>query len=126
MKFCNEIEQFVSAKSMQDWWNHGVHEKALSTYSFLVSWSIPKRLGLIQVRSWQAHIHGMLKCIPSVAPSVFDLNLYFRPINSKLSYYKDLREAPMLLEQAVRYSRITKQYDENNDPIISLNVLSFL
>ena len=36
VQFCNEIEDFVSGESMQHWWNHGVHEKCLSTYSFFV------------------------------------------------------------------------------------------
>jgi hypothetical protein len=34
--FCVEIEEFVSGESMRDWWNHGVHERSLSTYCFLV------------------------------------------------------------------------------------------
>ena len=36
VRFCNEIEEFVSSGSIQDWWNHGVHEKCLSTYCLLV------------------------------------------------------------------------------------------
>ncbi len=32
--FCDVIEKFVSAESMQDWWNRGAHEKSLSTYCF--------------------------------------------------------------------------------------------
>jgi hypothetical protein len=34
--FCIEIEEFVSKEPMRDWWNHGVHERSLSTYCFLV------------------------------------------------------------------------------------------
>ncbi len=36
VRFCNEIEEFMSGELMRDWWNHGVHERSLSTYCFLV------------------------------------------------------------------------------------------
>ncbi len=36
LRFCNEIEEFVSGKLMRDWWDHGVHVKCLSTYCFFV------------------------------------------------------------------------------------------
>jgi hypothetical protein len=52
VEFCEEIEEFVSCKVMRDWWNQGVHEKSLSTYCFLVQYSIPDCLGLVLVRSW--------------------------------------------------------------------------
>ena len=32
VRFCDKIEEFVSSGLMWDWWNHGVHEKCLSTY----------------------------------------------------------------------------------------------
>ncbi len=32
VRFCDEIEEFVSGESMRDWWDHGVHVKCLSTY----------------------------------------------------------------------------------------------
>ena len=48
VEFCDEIEEIVSCKAMLDLWNQGVHEKYLSTYSFLVRCSIPDRvLGLL-------------------------------------------------------------------------------
>ena len=47
VRFCNKIEEFVSVELMQDWWNHGVHERSLSTYCFLVRCNIPQRLGLV-------------------------------------------------------------------------------
>jgi hypothetical protein len=28
----DEIKEFSTAESMQDWWNNGVHEMSLSTY----------------------------------------------------------------------------------------------
>jgi hypothetical protein len=46
--FCDEIEEFLTAESMREWWNHGVHEKSLCTYCFLVRCSIPKRVGLVR------------------------------------------------------------------------------
>jgi hypothetical protein len=65
IKFCDEIEKFVSCDAMRDWWNRGVHEKSLRTYCFMVRCSIPARLGLVQVRSWQANIYNMLSSIPT-------------------------------------------------------------
>jgi hypothetical protein len=47
VQFCEEIKAFVSGESMRDWRNHGVHEKSLSTYCFLVRCSIPQRLCLV-------------------------------------------------------------------------------
>jgi hypothetical protein len=32
----NEIKEFVCGESMQDWWDHRVHENCLSTYCFFV------------------------------------------------------------------------------------------
>jgi hypothetical protein len=32
VRFSDKIEEFVSSGLMRDWWNHGVHEKCLSTY----------------------------------------------------------------------------------------------
>jgi hypothetical protein len=45
--FCDKIKLFVSCEAMRDWWNQGVHERSLSTYSFLVKCNIPKRLSLV-------------------------------------------------------------------------------
>jgi hypothetical protein len=30
--FRADIEELVTGESMRDWWNHGVHERSLSTY----------------------------------------------------------------------------------------------
>jgi hypothetical protein len=48
VRFCDEIEEFVSGESMRHWWNNGVHEKCLSTYCLLVRFNIPERLGLVR------------------------------------------------------------------------------
>ena len=36
VKFCDEIEKFVSCNAMRDWWNRGAPAISLSTYCFLV------------------------------------------------------------------------------------------
>jgi hypothetical protein len=105
VKFCDEIEKFVSCKAMQDWWNQRVHERCLGTYCFLVRCSIPERFsGLALVTSWQANIHEMLRSIPTVsAPDDDDdgedgdegMNAYFDTIDAKLTEYENLLdEAP--------------------------------
>jgi hypothetical protein len=66
--FCNEIQEFVSTKElMQSWWNHRIHKKSPSTYSFFVKCSIPKHLDLVQPKKWQARIHEMLERIPIIS-----------------------------------------------------------
>jgi hypothetical protein len=80
--------------------------------------------------------------IPSISPK--GLDSYFCSIDSKLSVYKKLKDAPALLELAIWRSKITKQTDKNNGlltrdmkmecridslsivEIIVTNVLSFL
>lgn len=34
--FCDDIEQFVSTESIWEWWDQGIREKSLSTYSSFV------------------------------------------------------------------------------------------
>ena len=111
--FCAKIEDFVTAESMKVWWNHGVHEKSLSTYCFLVRNSNPRRLGHVLVRSWRDNIQGMLRNITSV--STDGLDAYFATINSKLEEYENLSDAPMFLELATWKSKITQQLGMNND-----------
>jgi hypothetical protein len=106
VRFCNEIEEFVSRELMQDWWNHGVLERSLSTYCFLVQCNIPERLGFVRPRKWHANIHGIQRHIPSISPKGLDPD--FDSINSKLSIYKNLEDAPTLLELAIWKSKITK------------------
>ena len=61
--------------------------------------NIPERIGLVQARKWQLNIHEMLRRIPSISPEI--LSAYFESINSKLSVYENLKDAPMLLELAI-------------------------
>ena len=106
--FCDEIEKFVSAELMRDWWNHGVHEKSLSTYCFLVKFNTPQRLDSLRLREWQINIHGMLRRIPFVSPE--DTDTYFDSINSNVSNYEHyLDDAPILLELAIWKSKMQDQ-----------------
>jgi hypothetical protein len=77
----------------------------------------------------------MLRRIPFITDG--SLNAYFNSIDSMLSGYETLSEAPMLLELAIWKSKVPQQVGRNNDPhsrddsvlmvtVIVLNVLSFL
>jgi len=119
--FCVEIEEFVSGESMREWWNHGVHERSLSTYCFPVRCNIPERLGLVQARKWQANIHEMLRRIPSISPN--GLDSYFDSIDSKLSVYQNLEDAPMLLELAIWKSKIIEQLFDRDNGTLTVHML---
>ena len=110
--FCNDIEEFVTAESIRDWWNQGVHEKSISTYCFLVECNIPEREGRLQPKRWRTSIHGMLKRIPLILSRGVDS--YFDAINSKLTLYEDLEDAPAMLELAIWKSKITEKIEWNN------------
>ncbi len=112
VKFCDEIEDFVSCDAMRDWWNQGVHEKSLRTYCFLVQCGIAARLGLVQVQSWQANIYDMLGRISTI--SMEGLNAYLDTIDYKLTVYESLSEVPKFLGLAI----------PNNDVV--LRVLSYV
>jgi hypothetical protein len=56
VEFCADIQAFVSCAAMCDWWHQGDHYRCLSTYCFFVKFSIPNRLALMRVRSWQANV----------------------------------------------------------------------
>jgi hypothetical protein len=107
VKFCDEIEQFVSSVAMWDWWNRGVGKKSLRTYCFLVRCRIPARFaGLALVSSWQATINNMLRIIPDIvevndydfenflAPDEEDdeeaMNAHFDAIDARLTMYENL------------------------------------
>ncbi len=105
VRFFNEIEEFVSGEMMQDWWNCGVYEKCLSTYCFLVQFSIPERVSLVQSTISLTNIHGMIERIPSISPE--GLNAHVRSINSKLSAY----EGSTMLELAICKLNIEEQTD---------------
>jgi hypothetical protein len=55
----------------------------------------------VLVRKWQINIHGMLGHIPSVYPGHLHAYFYFCSIDSRLSAYENLSEAPMLLDLAI-------------------------
>ena len=114
--FCDEIEEFVATESMRDWWSHGVHEKSLRMYCFLVQRSIPQRLGRVRPRTWQSNIHGMLSQIPTISKK--GLKTYLDFIDSRLSVYEDLEDAPMFLELALWKSNTIEQiFDRKNDSL---------
>ena len=113
VQFCDEIEEFVSGESMRHWWNPGVHERCLRTYSFFVRCNIPERVGLLLPRMWQSNIHDMLGGIPSISSK--GLDSFFRSIDSKLSVYDKLKDAPALLELAIWKSKIIERTDGNID-----------
>ena len=117
VQFCDDIEEFVSSGSMRDWWNHGVHEKCLSTYCLLVHFNILQRVHLVRARMWQTNIHGILMHIPSICAGLSRncLDLYFDSIDSKLSVYKNLNDASTLLELAIWKSKIMEQTNGNID-----------
>ena len=76
VRFCYEIEEFMSRGPMQDWWNHRVHEKCLSTYIFLVRFNIPQRLGLVQSTTLQTNLHGMLERIAFIFPKGLNASVF--------------------------------------------------
>ena len=113
IQFYDQIEEFVSGESMRHWWNHGVHEKCLRTYSFFVRCNIPERVGLLLPRLSQSNIHDMLGGIPSISSK--GLDSYFHSIVSKISVYDKFKDAPALLELAIWKSKIIKRSDGNID-----------
>ncbi len=46
IEFCQEVEQFVNEVQLP-WWNRGVSENLLRTYTFLIQDNIIKRLGRV-------------------------------------------------------------------------------
>ena len=65
---------------------------------------------------WRSDIHDRLWCIPSISPE--GLDSHFRCIDSKLSVYDELKDAPALLELAIWKSKI----DERTDGIIDMKM----
>jgi hypothetical protein len=78
-------------------------------------------MGLVQVRRWQANIHDMLRCILSTSPE--GLDSYSDSINSKLSVYKNLKDAPMLLELAIWKSKIIEQLFNRDNGTLTVHML---
>ena len=141
VKFCDEIEKFVSCVAMREWWNRGVGKKSLRAYCFLVRCDIPARfVGISKISSWQATIHDMLRIIPAIAAVDDDdnnddgddddddsdadndnineesMNAHFDAIDARLTMYENLlNEAPTLFPDHLGL-----------DEGIVLTVLSFL
>jgi hypothetical protein len=63
----------------------------------------------------------MLRCIPSTSPE--GLDTCYDSINSKLSVYENLRDAPMLLELAIWKSKIIQQLFNRDNGILTVNML---
>jgi len=123
VKFCNEIEEFVSCNAMRGWWNRGVGEISLRTYCFLVQCNILTRFaGLAPVSDWQATIHNMLWIIPTFAAVDHEIDArmcfrrHFDAIDAQLTVYENL-----LNEAHVLFPR---QYGLDNG--IVLVILSFV
>jgi hypothetical protein len=99
--FDNYFEEFLSAQLMRHLWNHGRHEKSLSTYSRLATYSIPAYFDLFRPRKWLTAIHEMLMRIPSI--SAEGMKSHFKSIYLRLALYGvlEMNEVPMLLELAI-------------------------
>ncbi len=108
IEFCNEIEQFVDEVQLQ-WWNHGVAEASLRTYSFLAQHIIPARLRAIQVQTWKDNIHDMLLRIPEALKEVS----CFDSIESQLAKYENLQYCLPILELALWKAKIMEQHNGN-------------
>jgi hypothetical protein len=135
--FCEQIEQVVNVASLH-WWNHGVSEVSLITYSFLSRRDIPARLDTIRAQNLKNNINNMLQRIPEEPHK----ERYFDTIDSRLANYEHLQEAAPLLELALWKAKIMEQSKGgliNNDTkilcridsipmfaIIFPNVISFL
>ena len=63
----------------------------------------------------------MLRRIPSISPN--GLDSYFDSIDSKLSVYQNLEDAPMLLELAIWKSKIIQQLFNRDNGILTVNML---
>jgi hypothetical protein len=64
-------------------------------------------VGLVRPRKWQATIHDMLRCIPSISPQG-SLDSYFDFIDSKVSDFENLEDALTLLELAIWKSKLSE------------------
>ena len=72
-------------------------------------------------RKWQINIHDMLSRIPFIPPE--DLSAYFNSINSKLSAYENLKDAPMLLELAIYQNNAILNTNANIDDILNTDIV---
>ena len=88
IKFCDDMEEFVSGLSLRDWWDNGISEYSLKTYNFLVRCNVPARLSSLSDKAEHARIRDDLKNISSVPKGDFHLDNYFKTIGSKLTAYE--------------------------------------
>ncbi len=116
IEFCLEIEQFVNEVSLP-WWNHGVSEMSLRTFSFLTQRNIPARLNTIKFQTWTIIIHTMLQSIPTIIPQKKAWRLEddndFASIESRLAKYQHLQDVALFLELALWKSKILEQSNGN-------------
>ncbi len=129
IEFSEEIEQFVD-EVLLPWWNHGVSEASLRTYSFLVQGNIPARLDTIKSQKWKITIHVMLQRIPEQLKWVnkFWIDRYFDSIEYRLSDYEQAQEVVPFLELALWKVKITEQSNGsliNDDSKILCRIDSF-
>jgi hypothetical protein len=115
VEFCDQIKEFVSCNAIQDWWNHGVHERSLSTYCLLVRYSIPRHLlGISVMSSSRISIHEKLRRIPTI--DIDGMNAYFDTIHLEIRAYENfLEETPMMFPEQFCL-----------DDFLVQNILSFL
>jgi hypothetical protein len=109
IEFCNEIEQFVHEASLP-WWNTGISEVSLRTYSFLAQRNIPARLNLINCRGWKDNIHEMFSRIPEEDSGKEKAN---NLVESHLLNYENLQCGLPILELALWRAKIIEQFDSN-------------
>ena len=123
IEFCEEIEQFVEEASLS-WWNRGVLEESLKTYSFMAQHNIPSRLDTIKCQTWKDNIHDIFQRIPEEFQAEFwelylmdqnhrydnDVRFVFVTILRRLHQYEYLQGvvAPML-ELVLWKEKITEQ-----------------
>ena len=112
-RYCDEVDQLVREASIESWWNHGVSDLALRTYSLLVEYGIPDRLSLIKATNWRGRIHSMLERIPTIESQC--LKEYVHSIDSKLSSYERAKDIASVLELAVWKANIITMVEQQCD-----------
>ncbi len=117
IRFYSGMEQFVNEASLP-WWNNGVSELSLRTYSFLAQRNIPGRFSQINLQTWKDNIHGMLQCIPTHTPPEMyweeDKDDYFDSIELQLVHYERLQdEVAPLLELALWKAKMEELSNDN-------------
>ena len=69
----------------------------------------------------QYSIHDMLRRIPFTSPE--GLDSFYDSIDSKLSVYKNLKDAPMLLELAIWKSKSIEQLFNRDNGTLTVHML---